>query len=312
MRFHFIDAEKAHYPINLMCRCLSVSRSGYYAWRVREPSARNQEDEKLKVKIAASHAASNRTYGSPRILRDLREDGDLVSRKRVARLMCDLEIEGRRKRRYRATTDSRHPFPIAPNLLMRDFEVDAPNTAWVTDITYIATLDGWLYLAAIIDLYSRRVVGYSMSERIDRHLVLEALDEALRRRPGAIDVVHHSDRGSQYASHDYRDALEEAGITCSMSRRGNCWDNAVAESFFGTLKTELLYEFPLQTRDVTRVAVAEYIDSFYNVSRRHSSLDYMSPLEFELKNGALGGSAPEPPVMNDKRTGQESPGPAPQ
>ncbi len=309
MRFCFIDAEKANYPINLMCRCLSVSQSGYYAWCRRAPSARSQEDERLKVKIAASHSASHRTYGSPRVLRDLREDGDFVSRKRVARLMCELEIEGRRKRRYRATTDSRHPFPIAPNLLMRDFEVDSPNTAWVTDITYIATLDGWLYLAAILDLYSRRVVGYAMSERIDRHLVLEALDEALRCRPGAIDVVHHSDRGSQYASHDYRDALAEAGITCSMSRRGNCWDNAVAESFFGTLKMELLYELPLQTRSVTRVAVAEYIDSFYNVRRRHSSLDYMSPLEFELKHPGNSGYASVPGVMGQEEWGQEMPVP---
>jgi transposase InsO family protein len=192
---------------------------------------------------------------------------------------------------------------------MRDFEVDSPNTAWVTDITYIATLDGWLYLAAILDLYSRRVVGYSMSERIDRHLVLEALSEALRRRPGVIDVVHHSDRGSQYASHDYRDALAEARITCSMSRRANCWDNAVAESFFGTLKMELIYELPLQTRSVTRVAVAEYIDTFYNVRRRHSSLDYMSPLEFELKHPGKGGSAPIPWVLGQEEWGQETPDP---
>ena len=295
MRFRFIDAEKACYPIRMLCRCLAVSRSGYYAWRRREPSARAQDDAELKIKIAASHSASNRTYGSPRILRDLREDGDLVSRKRVARLMRELDIEGRRKRRYRATTDSNHPFPVAPNVLMRDFEVDAPNTAWVTDITYLATLEGWLYLAVILDLYSRRVIGYAMSERIDRHLVLEALGNALRQRPGARDVVHHSDRGSQYASHDYREALDEAGIMCSMSRRGNCWDNAVAESFFGTLKMELLYELPLQSRSATRTEVANYIETFYNVRRRHSSLDYQSPVEFELKNGEHGGYAPGTP-----------------
>jgi len=295
MRFRFIDAEKACYPIRVLCRCLAVSRSGYYAWREREPSDRAQDDAGLKIKIAASHSASNRTYGSPRILRDLREDGDLVSRKRVARLMRELELEGRRKRRYRATTDSNHPFPVAPNVLMRDFEVDAPNTAWVTDITYLATLEGWLYLAVILDLYSRRVIGYAMSERIDRHLVLEALDNALRQRPGARDVVHHSDRGSQYASHDYREALDEAGIMCSMSRRGNCWDNAVAESFFGTLKMELLYELPLQSRSATRTEVANYIETFYNVRRRHSSLDYQSPVEFELKNAERGGYAPGTP-----------------
>ena len=233
MRFRFIDAEKAHYPIRLLCRCLAVSRSGYYAWRRRAPSARVQQDARLRVEIAASHSASRRTYGSPRILRDLREEGHRISRKRVARLMRELGLEGRRKRRFRATTDSQHRFPVAPNVLMRDFDVDAPNTAWVTDITYLATLEGWLYLAVILDLFSRRVVGYAMSEQIDRALVLEALGKALVRRPGARDLIHHSDRGSQYASHDYRDALDQAGITCSMSRRGDCWDNAVAESFFG-------------------------------------------------------------------------------
>ena len=310
MRFRFVDAEKARYPISLLCRCLAVSRSGYYAWRTRSASTWAQEDARLKIEIAASHSASLQTYGSPRILRDLREEGHRVSRKRVARLMRDLGLEGRRKRRFRATTDSRHRFPVAPNVLMRDFDIDAPNTAWVTDITYLATLEGWLYLAVILDLFSRRVVGYAMSERIDRELVLEALRKALLSRPEARDLVHHSDRGSQYASHDYRDALDEAGIMCSMSRRGNCWDNAVAESFFGTLKMELLYELPLQTRSATRSAVADYIETFYNVRRRHSSLDYQSPVEFELKNGAPGGSAPGPPVMNDQRTGQESPGPA--
>jgi transposase InsO family protein len=306
VRFRFVEAEKAYYPIRLICRCLAVSRSGYYAWRRRLPSSRARQDARLRVEVAASHTASRRTYGSPRILRDLREEGHRVSRKRVARLMRDLGLEGRRKRRFRTTTDSQHRFPVAPNVLMRDFEVAAPNTAWATDITYVATLEGWLYLAVILDLYSRRVVGYALSERIDRALVLEALREALSRRPGAHDLVHHSDRGSQYASHDYRDALDQAGITCSMSRRGNCWDNAVAESFFGTLKTELLYELPLQTNHATRRAVADYIDSFYNVRRRHSSLDYQSPVEFELKNGGvLGGSAPEPPFMNEGRREQE-------
>ena len=301
MRFRFVEAEKAYYPIRLLCRCLAVSRSGFYAWRRRPRSARAQEDARLKVEIAGMHSASRRTYGSPRILRDLREEGHRVSRKRVARLMCELGLEGRRKRRFRTTTDSRHPFPVAPNVLMRNFDVDAPNTAWVTDITYVATLEGWLYLAVILDLFSRRVVGYAMSERIDRGLVLEALGRALVHRPNVRDLIHHSDRGSQYASGDYRKALDNAGITCSMSRRGNCWDNAVAESFFGTLKLELLYELPLQTRAVTRAAVAEYIEDFYNVRRRHSSLDYMSPIEFELKKGALlGGSAPEPPFISER------------
>ena len=225
MRFRFIEAEKALYPIRLMCRCLAVSRSGYYAWRKRPASARVKQDARLRVEISASHSASRRTYGSPRILRDLREEGHCVSRKRVARLMRELGLEGRRKRRFRATTDSQHHFPVAPNVLMRDFDVEAPNTAWVTDITYLATLEGWLYLAVILDLFSRRVVGYAMSERIDRALVLEALRKALVQRPGTRDLIHHSDRGSQYASHDYRDALDQAEITCSMSRRGDCWDS---------------------------------------------------------------------------------------
>jgi putative transposase len=222
--------------------------------------------------------------------------------------MRELGLEGRRKRRFRRTTDSQHGFPVAPNVLMRDFDVDAPNTAWITDITYLATLEGWLYLAVILDLFSRRVVGYAMSERIDRALVLEALRKALLQRPGVRDLLHHSDRGSQYASHDYREALERAGITCSMSRRGDCWDNAVAESFFGTLKMELIYELPLQTRSATRSAVADYIENFYNVRRRHSSLDYRSPVEFELIHAGHGGPAPVPPVMIEKGRGPESPG----
>ncbi len=309
MRFRFIEAEKANFPITLMCRCLRVSRSGYYAWRERAPSKRAREDERLKIEIKASHKASRQRYGSPRIVRDLHEGGHQVSRKRVARLMRELGLEGRRRRRYRATTDSQHPFPIAVNVLMRDFEVDAPDTAWVTDITYLATSEGWLYLAVILDLFSRRVVGHAMSGRIDRHLVLEALGNALRQRPGARDVIHHSDRGSQYACHDYRKALEEADITCSMSRRGNCWDNAVAESFFATLKAELLYPLPLQTRRATRVLVADYIDSFYNVRRRHSSLDYVSPVEFELQHHRNEGSAPTPSVRTQEAWGQERPGP---
>jgi len=282
VRFRFIEAEKAYYPIRLLCRCLAVSRSGYYAWRRRAPSARVKQDARLRVEVAASHSASRRTYGSPRILRDLREDGHRVSRKRVARLMRELGLEGRRRRRFRATTDSRHPFPVAPNVLMRDFVVDAPDTVWLTDITYLATLEGWLYLAVILDLFSRRVVGYAMSERIDRALVLEALGQALAQRPGARDLLHHSDRGSQYASYDYREALDEAGITCSMSRRGDCWDNAVAESFFSTLKAELVHRMDYASRSQARASVFEYIEVFYNPRRRHSALGYVSPVHHEL------------------------------
>jgi putative transposase len=298
VRFRFVQAEKASYPIRLLCRCLAVSRSGYYAWRKRPASARAREDAQLGVEIAASHAESRRTYGSPRVRRDLRDKGVRISRKRVARLMRERDLVGRRRRRFRATTDSRHSFPVAPNVLMREFHVEAPNTAWVTDITYVATQEGWLYLAVILDLFSRRVVGFAMSDRITRELVLEALHRALAQRPGVRDLIHHSDRGSQYASHDYRRALDQAGIMCSMSRRGNCWDNAVAESFFGTLKVELLHELPLPTRVHAEHVIAEYIQDFYNVRRRHSSLDYQSPMAFELKNqnGERGGSALVPPV----------------
>lgn len=304
-----MEAEKAYYPVRLLCRCLAVSRSGYYAWRKRPRCARAREDSRLAVEVAASHAGSRRTYGSPRVHRDLRDQGHRISRKRVARLMKGLGLAGRPKRRFRATTNSNHSFPVAPNLLMREFHVEAPNTAWVTDITYVATQEGWLYLAVILDLFSRRVVGFSMSDRMTRQLVLEALHRALQGRPGVEDLIHHSDRGSQYASLDYRQALTDAGITCSMSRRGNCWDNAVAESFFGTLKVELLYEMPLGTRRHTEEAIEEYIQGFYNVRRRHSSLDYQSPLEFEIRrrNEEPGGSAPGPPFMNQKRREQEGP-----
>ena len=310
MRFRFVEAEKALYPVRLLCRCLAVSRGGYYAWRRRRVSDRAREDARLAVEIAASHAESRRTYGSPRVLRDLRDQGRRVSRKRVARLMRELGLVGRRRRRFRATTDSKHAFPVASNVLMREFEVPAPNTAWVTDITYVATGEGWLYLAVILDLFSRRVVGFALSDRITRELVLEALRGALAKRSGVQDLIHHSDRGSQYASHDYRRALEREGITCSMSRRGNCWDNAVAESFFGTLKVELLHERLWSTRAEAAHAITEYIEDFYNVRRRHSSLDYQSPLAFELKhrNGESRGSAPAPPFMNEGRRGQEGPG----
>jgi len=309
MRFRFIDAERAHYPVELMCRCLEVSRAGYYAWRGRPPSSRSTEDARLRVAIGVSHAASRGTYGSPRVHRDLRDQGRRVSRKRVARLMKDAGLAGRHKRRFRTTTDSKHSRPIAANVLMRQFDVEAINVAWATDLTYLATLDGWLYLAAILDLCSRRVVGYAMGERIDTKLVLWALDRALASRPGARDVLIHADRGSQYASHEFRRALDGAGLVLSMSRRGNCWDNAVVESFFGTLKTELLLDEPRRSRALTEAAVADYIDGFYNPVRRHSSIGYVSPVAFELRAGTAGsgGFAPAPSDCLMKE-GQEVPG----
>jgi len=303
VRFAFVAVEKALYPVRLLCRCLEVSRAGFYAWQRRPPSVRAREDAGLCIEIAASHTESRRTYGSPRILRDLRDRGLRVSRKRVARLMRQQGLAGRRRRRFQRTTDSNHPFPVAANLLMREFRVDAPNLAWVTDITYIRTAEGWLYLAAILDLFSRRVVGFAMSDQVTRELALEALNRALGSRPATQDLIHHSDRGSQYASHDYRRALEKAGMTCSMSRRRNCWDNAVAESFFGTLKTELVHEREFATRTAAKIAITDYIEGFYNSRRRHSSLGYVSPLMFELQHGSgrSRGSAPAPPGTSEGR-----------
>jgi putative transposase len=232
VRFAFISAEKAWAPVSVLCRVLGVTRSGFYAWQQREPSEQAIDDRKLALEIAAIHKASGETYGSPRIHAELRAKDLEVSRKRVARLMRELGIRSRRKRRFKATTDSGHKLPVANNVLDRKFDVDAPDVAWVTDITYVWTDEGWLYLAAILDLFSRRVVGHAMSARIDRALVLEALRNAVGRRVPDAGLLHHSDRGSQYASNDYQDALRDLGVVCSMSRKGNCWDNAVAESFF--------------------------------------------------------------------------------
>ena len=281
MRFEFIRAEKAHYPIRTLCRVLEVSRSGYYAFEKHVPSARAELDGELIPEIKEAHRRSRKTYGSPRIHRDLRAKGRRVGRKRITRLMRQEGIFGKKRRRFCRTTDSVHDHPIAENILDRQFTVERPNTAWVTDITYIRTNEGWLFLAAILDLFSRRVVGYAMSSSIDTELVLRALRAALRNRRFSGDLLHHSDRGSQYTSSDYRDALSDMGITCSMSRRGNCWDNAVAVSFFGTLKSETPEAH--DTRAIAETVIADYIDNFYNTTRRHSSLDYLSPIEYELQ-----------------------------
>lgn len=284
MRFAFIDAEKAHHAVRILCRVLQVSRSGYYAWRGRPPSPRAVSDAQLALEIKVVHQRSRGTYGSPRVHAELRAQARTVGRKRVARLMRCQGLAARRKRRYRATTDSKHPFPIAPNELARGFEVTAPDVAWVTDMTYVWTREGWLYLAAIVDLFARRVVGWAASDRITTQLPLEALGQALRRRRPAPGLLHHSDRGSQYASGDYRAALATAGLRCSMSRKGDCWDNAVAESFFATLKAELVHDADYATRTAALAAIGEYIDVFYNHQRRHSHNGYESPVMFELRS----------------------------
>ena len=234
MKFAFVAAEKAWAPVSVLCRLLNVSRSGFYASQERGPSMRAAGDEKLAVAILAAHKVGRGAYGSPRVLEELKADGVAVSRKRVARIMGELGLEGVRKRPFKATTDSKHNLPVAENILERKFEVAAPDVAWVTDITYIWTPEGWLYLAAILDLFSRRVVGLAMSERIDRSLVLEALRNAVGRRLPNAGLLHHSDRGSQYASGDYQNALDDLGVVCSMSRKGNCWDSETMAVCYGT------------------------------------------------------------------------------
>jgi putative transposase len=283
MRFAFILAEEAVWPVLVMCDVLRVSRSGYYAWKGRPASARVVADEKLMVEIKAAHKAGRGNYGSPRVHRALRKSGTRVGKKRVARLMHQEGIVAKRRKKFVITTDSKHVDPIAPNVLNREFYVELPNTAWVTDVTYVWTLQGWLYLAAILDLCSRRVVGWSSSAHNDRQLALDALDCANKTRRPCPGLVHHSDRGSVYASGDYRQELTNLAMIPSMSRKGDCWDNAVAESFFATIKGEMLDHETFQTRAEATAAIADYVDEFYNVHRLHSSIGYVSPIEFELR-----------------------------
>ena len=279
MRFRFIEAEKANFTIAAMCRVLKVSRSGFYAWRKRRESARWLRDRKLLGPIRISFYESRRTYGSPRIHRELLAMGERVSRKHVARLMREEGLEARRKKRFRRTTDSCHELPVAANELARRFGPGGSESWWVADVTFVWTMEGWLYLATLLDLTTRRIVGWSMSSRNDTALVLGALELAIART-GVIPFGHHSDRGSTYASVAYRRRLAGLGIKCSMSRRANCWDNAVAESFFSTLKVEWLDRHRFLTRAQARAAAFDYIEVFYNRQRRHSSLGYLSPEDY--------------------------------
>ncbi len=283
MRFAFIKTEKAVEPpiatVAQLCRALNVSPSGFYAFCSRPESVRAKDDCLLGVKVAEAHERGRGKYGSPRVHRELKKQGFEVSRKRVIRLMQEQGLVGRPKRRFVATTDSEHQLEVAPNLLERDFTASAPNQRWVGDITYLKTPEGWLYLAVIIDLFSRFVVGWALSTVIDRHLVLKALEMGLKRRGTLVGAMFHSDRGSQYASEDHRKALVASGIDCSMSRKGNCWDNAVSESWFSTLKAELGEEFSSQPQ--AQRELFDFIEVFYNQQRSHSTLDYVSPAEFE-------------------------------
>jgi transposase InsO family protein len=282
VKFAFIAEEKVAFPVAVLCRLLAVSPSGFYATRGRPRSQHARRDEDLGKRVADAHLASKRRYGSPRVHAELTAAGERVGRKRVARLMREKELVGRMRRRFRTTTDSKHDFPIAPNVVARNFTASAPDQVWVTDITFLWTAQGWLYLAVILDLFSRRVVGWATSQNVDRYLALAALHTALAKRRPIAGLVHHSDRGSTYASSDYRKALDARGIECSMSRKGDCWDNAVAESFFATLKRELEGIEAMESRTAAIISIGEYIDGFYNLERRHSAINYTSPVEFEL------------------------------
>ena len=267
----------------VMCRVLGVSKSGYFVWRDGREGPRRSQDRALSVHIQAIHQKSRQTYGSPRIHHELKANGMAVGKKRVERLMKAAGVAVLPLRRFVTTTDSDHDQPVAPNLLEQDFTATAPNQRWVTDITYIPTEEGWLFLAAIVDLYSRKVVGWAMQPTMHRSLVLKALTMAVADRRPSTGLIHHSDRGSQYASDDYRNALTAHGMVASMSRRACCYDNAVAESFWHTLKNELIYRRQFQTRDEAQHAIFEYIEVFYNRTRRHTSIGNLSPMDFELQ-----------------------------
>jgi putative transposase len=279
VKFAFVAAENAHFPISKLCEVLRVSRAGFYAWKRRPRSKRRTEDECLKVLVHEAHVLGRRNYGSPRIHKALRKQQIRISRKRVIRLMHEEGIVGRVRRRYRCTTMSDHDQPVAANILDRQFKADAPNQRWVGDTTELVTPSGKLYLAAIVDLFSRFVVGWAISAMNNRHLAIKALEMALRRRCPSEGLLHHSDQGSTYASDDYQGVLEKHGITCSMSRRGNCYDNAAMESWFSTFKSELGERF--ESASDAKAKAFDYIEVFYNQQRMHSAIGYAAPAEFE-------------------------------
>ena len=286
MKFGFIREHSGRYPVSPMCRVLDVSKAGFYAWRLRPASRTSRENAALVGKIRVLHEDSRKTYGAPRMHKALRNDGTHVGRNRVERLMRVNRILGKQKKRFRVTTNSKHPFPVADNLLDRKFVVSQPDRFWVSDITYIWTREGWLYLAVTIDLFSRKIVGWSMDSRMPWDLVARAFNMALESRKPAPGLMHHSDRGSQYACDDYQGLLKTSEAVCSMSRKGNCWDNAVAESFFHTLKTELVHHEDYHTRWEAKRSIFEYIEVFYNRRRLHSHLGYLSPEAYEKSAAA--------------------------
>lgn len=282
--FERIHEERANHSIAMLCRVLGVSRSGYYRWAKARPSARAREDERLKPLIAAVHAESDGSYGSPRIHAELIERGLELGRNRVARLMRELGLSATPPRRFRRTTDSKHGLGFAPDLVQRNFEPSEPNRVWASDITYVWTAAGWVYLAVVLDLFSRKVVGWAVADHMEATLVLDALDRALATRELDGNLVHHSDRGSQYASGAFRSRLDATGVAWSMGAKGCCFDNAVVESFFATLKKELVYRTDFHDLDDARARLSAYINLFYNSRRRHSALGYLSPASFEANH----------------------------
>ena len=284
MTFAWVEERRGEWPVVQLCSALGVSRSGYYAWRSREASAADTRRETLTEKVAEVHTRTKGRYGSPRTHAELVAQGTPCCENTVARVMREAGIAAKTRRKFRQTTDSNHPHPVAENVLDRDFDPAEPNASWVADVTYIPTGEGWVYLAVVVDLFSRMVVGWSMAATMTSRLVVDALEMAVAGRlkgSSSSALVAHSDRGSQYASEHYRRRLEEERITCSMSRRGNCWDNAPMESFFASLKKELVHDEDYATRGAATASIFEYIETFYNRVRRHSSLGYVAPAEYE-------------------------------
>ncbi|EPO6253782.1 IS3 family transposase [Salmonella enterica subsp. enterica serovar Bareilly] len=282
-KYALIEQWRQEFPVEVMCRVFGVSRSGYYDWGQHKPSDRKQSDERLKLEIKVAHIRTRETYGTRRLQTELADSGIIIGRDRLARLRKELELRCKQKRKYKATTNSNHSLPVAPNLLNQIFEPTAPNQVWVTDLTYVATQEGWLYLAGVKDVYTCEIVGYAMGERMTKELTGKALFMAVRNQRPPAGLIHHSDRGSQYCAHDYRAIQEQFGMKTSMSRKGNCYDNAPMESFWGTLKNESLSHYRFNTRNEASSVIREYIEIFYNRQRRHSRLGNTSPAAFRKK-----------------------------